>query len=167
MKNIFNFFALILFTAFFIAGCTRDDLCPENTAVTPNISILFHNSQEPDLRKSVENLKILVDDESQTVAFSPATTDSISLPLNVNSDQTDFIFEKIVTSETDTLIYQNHLSFSYNRKDIYVNRACGFRSEFYDLNVSNRSENLSWIDAITVKKDSITNENEAHLIIYH
>ncbi|NLN24974.1 MAG: hypothetical protein GX163_04860 [Bacteroidetes bacterium] len=167
MKNLFNFFALILFTAFFIAGCTRDDLCPENTGVTPNISILFHNSQEPDLRKSVENLKILVDDESQTVAFSPATTDSISLPLNVNSDQTDFIFEKIVTSETDTLIYQNHLSFSYNRKDIYVNRACGFRSEFYDLNVSNRAGNLSWIDAITVKKDSITNENEAHLIIYH
>lgn len=167
MKNLFNFFALILFTAFFIAGCTRDDLCPENTGVTPNISILFHDSEEPEQRKSVERLKVLVDNEEQTVVISPVTTDSISLPLNVNSDQTDFIFEKIVTSETDTLIYQNHLSFSYNRKDIYVNRACGFRSEFYDLNVSNRAGNLSWIDAITVKKDSITNENEAHLIIYH
>lgn len=167
MKNRFDFIALLLIASLVCFSCTRDDLCPENTAVTPNILILFHDSEEPEQRKSVERLKVLVDNEEQTVVISPVTTDSISLPLNVNSDQTDFIFEKIVTSETDTLIYQNHLSFSYNRKDIYVNRACGFRSEFYNLNVSNRAGNLSWIDAITVKKDSITNENEAHLIIYH
>src|SRR5690625_2896290 len=167
MKNRFDFIALLLIASLVCFSCTRDDLCPENTAVTPNILILFHDSEEPEQRKSVERLKVLVDNEEQTVVISPVTTDSISLPLNVNSDQTDFIFEKIVTSETDTLIYQNHLSFSYNRKDIYVNRACGFRSEFYDLSVSNRSENLPWIDALIIKKDSITNENEAHLIILH
>ena len=61
------------------------------------------------------------------------------------------------------------IQINYQRKDQYLNSACGFRSIFvikdppaYVLQTGN-----DWIEGFTIKKDTITDETAAHLLFLH
>src|SRR5690625_203387 len=157
--------ALVLLT---LAGCSRDDLCPEGAAITPDLVITFNSFSNPNLRKSVNALSVETDYEDSTVILSQTVTDFISIPLNVNADYTRYRFIKTSVVGTDTLRRSHKIEFSYQRRSLYVNRACGFRIEFDNMetDVEDRgSEN--WIRDIKVIKDTIIDENQAHITIFH
>lgn len=161
---------IILFVVIigFFTTCTRDDLCPAGTATTPNLIITFNNYENENQRKSVEGLSIETKELEPRQVLNRTTTDSIALPLNINTDNTAYRFIKTTFTETDTITAIEEIRFLYIKKDIYVNRACGFRAEFGDLQI--QQENTigePWIQKINIKRDSIVDETKAHIVIFH
>lgn len=149
-------------------GCTRDDLCPEGAATTPNLVITFNDFNNQSKRKKVVKLTIETDYEDSKTILSLIETDSIAIPLNVNSDTTKYRFVRITGTGDNAVINVDKLMFVYSRKDVYVTRACGFSTEFKNLNPSLEIEGSdNWIKLIETKRDTIIDEKKAHLTIFH
>lgn len=160
------FFLIIVIFA--LKGCTRDDICPEGEATTPNLIITFNDSNIPAKRKKVTRLTLETDYEDSKILFALSETDSIAIPLDVNSDLTKYRFILTKGTAENPDINVDKIRFDYSRRDIYVNRACGFSTEFTDLDYTLEDEgNENWIKEIIIKRDSIVDENQAHLIILH
>lgn len=165
---MFKKLTLLLLLVLALKGCTRDDICPEGTATTPNLIIVFADVATPNIRKEVKTLSVQTDYEEAITVLSGITTDSIALPLNVNSDTTKYRFIKTTITDTDTIVKTDRIFITYLRKDIYVNRACGFREEFYSLNPQLQTNNEgNWIENIIVNRDTVVDESQAHLTLLH
>ena len=57
---------LLLLTTLSLWGCTRDDICPEDTQTTPLLVIKFMDISNPSQVKAVDNLRITLANTSQT-----------------------------------------------------------------------------------------------------
>lgn len=149
-------------------GCTRDDLCPEGAGTTPNLVITFNNFEFQALRKKVVKLTVETDYEFSTTILSLVETDSIAIPLNVNSDTTKYRFIRTTGTGDNAVTNIDKLMFVYSRKDVYVNRACGFRAEYEGLDTTLEDEGSgNWIKLINIKRDTIVDEKQAHLTMFH
>lgn len=160
---------IVLIVAIFaFKGCTRDDLCPEGTATTPNIIIVFNDIVNPANRKNVMGLSIETNYENPVEVLARTNTDSIAIPLNTNSDTTKYKFIRTSITETDTLVNIDSIVFIYSRKEDYVNRACGFKMEYTGLVSYLEEEGTeNWIQNIITLRDTVNDENEAHISILH
>jgi len=161
---------VLLFILIVIAfkGCTRDDLCPEGTATTPNLIITFNDIITPAARKEVVGLSIETNYENSVEVLSIRTTDSIALPLNTNSDTTKYRFIKTTVTATETIVNIDSIVFIYQRKNDYVNRACGFKTQFNNLDPILEDEGSeNWIENIITIRDTVNDENSAHISILH
>lgn len=103
------------------------------------------------------------------------TTDSIVLPLKVDVlDQVNtsrFVLTRDSDYDTDddpnTVSNADTIQVNYTPELIYVSRACGYKSVFNNLSASRNTDLSNWIIDIQVIKDTINNENAAHINIYH
>lgn len=158
----------LLFLIFALKGCTRDDICPEGTATTPKLIIVFKDIANPDNPKNVESLSIETDYEDSVIVLAATTTDSIAIPLSTSSDTTKYRFIRTTGAGENVETNVDKLMFIYNRKDLYVNRACGFKTEFYNLDVDLEDEGSdNWIKDILKNKDTIRDEKKTHLTFFH
>lgn len=161
-KVVFLFLGILSLTL----GCTRDDICTDQTDKTPLLIIRFYNAQNPEAFKAVTNFTIVP--QGDTIAlFQPQTTDSLAIPLDTRFDITDYI---LYINATDDVPGADLMSFSYERENEFINRACAFRTNFKNLDINLAPSNQqSWIDDFLIRSDSINarNQNEAHLYIYH
>jgi len=146
-------FSIIFFFALALFSCENDDICLLNG--TPKVIMTFYDADLPDVRKEVEDLTVYTNDYG--VVYDRVTTDSISLDMNLNSELTSYHFDK---NETDDV-----LDFSYVKEDVYVSRACGFKTTFYDFQALARSNN--WIRSIEIINNEITDESQTTLHIFH
>ena len=81
----------------------------------------------------------------------------------MNTTQLNFILES--SSDSPNI---DVLNFNYSRNDIYVNRACAFRTTYEDFSAQIQAEGLdNWIFSTEVIVSTIENENETHLTILH
>lgn len=147
-------------------GCTRDDICPSETPKTPLLIIQFFNSDNPEAPKEVNSFTVIRPEDEFSI-FEPVTTDSIAIPLFTAADITEYFF---ISNANDSIQNIDFVSFSYQRSDEYINRACGFRTNFNELNFELAPPTQqSWISQMSIQSDSINarNQNEAHLYIYH
>ena len=163
-------FVCFIFLSTLFLGCTRDDICPDSTATTPMLIIRFKDINRPDVLKEVTGLSVETDYENSIELFSMTKTDSIALPLNINSDTTRFKF--IRTTKRDTVTISkviNKVEFIYQRQELYVNRACGFKMQFNDLdnNIIPNPPNLQWVQEIKVLRETVNDESNAHITILH
>lgn len=164
LKRIF----LLLLIIFAFKGCTKDDICPPDTATTSNLVITFYDIANPTARKKVNFLTVKTNNLDSVEVISRTSTDSIFLPLNTNRDTTKYLFVQTVISENDTVVNIDKMMFIYSRENGYVNRACGFKTEFYNLNSTLEVEgNENWIKQILPKRDTVNDENSAHLTLLH
>jgi hypothetical protein len=136
------YIAAILFT---LQGCTRDDICAEGTPTTPLLIITFKDSTNPLVSKEVPNLTIETADLNGTQVMTAVSTDSIAIPLNVSTDITKYRFKKDDGGDNPNT---DILTFSYTREDIYVNRACGFKTIYDDLSVAKEDEGSAKLDIL-------------------
>ena len=148
----------------FLFNCEKDDICLEGTPGTPRLIIRFFDHKEIMTPKSLSNvtIKALSRNEDYTV-FSG---DSLVIPLKLISNSTIYTF-----SHPDDLGNRKKvdtLKFNYKREDYYINRACGFLSNliFKTPGVEIISKESLFLD-FNILKDTIKNENQAHLVIYH
>ncbi|SRX55793.1 DUF6452 family protein [Aequorivita sp. CIP111184] len=159
---------VLILIIFAFKGCTKDDICPEGTATTPNLIITFNDIVNPANRKQVEGLSIVTNYADTLEVLARTTTDSIAIPLNINSDTTKYKFIRTTITTTDTIRNVDSIVFVYQRNNSYVTRACGFKTEFDNLDTTLEEEGTeNWIQDIITIRDTINDENEAHLTILH
>lgn len=161
--SIFIFMVVLTF-----AGCTRDDICPEDTPTTPLLVIEFRDNNDRDNTKAVEDLLIYVNNTDSTQVTASAINDTtVSIPLDTETDLSSFLFEFNSTSDTDSNF--DTISFNYSRGEEYINRACGFKVIYTDFFVVLEEEAAAgnWILDYEILNTTIDNESEVHLTIYH
>lgn len=166
MKKIFSLLVLLAIT---LPGCEKDDICDPETSTTPRLIIDFYNVQNPTEKKNVTNLALIAEGhEDEPLGFSGVS--QITVPLQTTADITKYKFILNYGSADSTIIDEDKLEFQYARTNIYVSRACGFKTLFvfganpYTLTDSDAAEGL-WIKGITLLQPLILNEDEAHLKI--
>ncbi|MSP84670.1 MAG: hypothetical protein EXR18_02425 [Flavobacteriaceae bacterium] len=165
MKKIF--IILLVFSITF-SSCEKDDICEETKDTTPKLILEFYDVLNPTVLKNVTNLAIK---EVGSTTILPFTEKSkIQLPLKTNEDITKYSL--ILNSTNISINNEDFLQFNYTRQNIFVSRACGFKTTFYlnstlpFIKTDPSIPDGYWIQNITVETSNITTENETHIKIY-
>ncbi len=155
-----SLFAII----FIMIACEKDDICIESEIGTPRIILSFYDKTNKTLKKPVENLLIKGIEREDTLDIFSG--DSIAIPLRNNSNFSKYEFILNSGGENSN---NDTIQFEYSRYDLYINRACGFKSNYILNDPPAKLFNIDspWIEQILKLKDTILNENNAHLAIYH
>ena len=155
-----SLFAII----FIMISCEKDDICIESEIGTPRIILSFYDKTNKTLKKPVENLLIKGIEREDTLDIFSG--DSIAIPLRNNSNFSKYEFILNSGSENSN---NDTIQFESSRYDLYINRACGFKSNYILNDPPAKLFNIDspWIEQILKLKDTILNENNAHLAIYH
>jgi len=168
MKNNLKIFFLLI-TACLLSGCEKDDICADGTPTTPRLIIEFYSSENSTVRKLVANLKI--QGEGATTALEFDQVDTIELPLKTNENFTNYSFNINSTAST-TANNTDLIRFNYTVNDIFVSRACGFKS-FFNLNLANgvvktnpEDDTDFWIENIEIVKSNVETEEDVHIKMY-
>ena len=151
----------LLLVLLLIIGCEPDDICIEGSKGTDELIIIFHDIDKPDNRKEIQNLNVvgsINENDFETLVFT--TSDSITLPLRKFSSSTNYEF---VLNDDNNMI-ADELTIFYTPNDIFINRACGFKTIFEELNVS---YSTNWIKNIVILNNTLSNNNNAHIKILH
>jgi hypothetical protein len=166
MKKYIKTVLLLIFTVSFW-NCEKDDICAEGTPTTPRVVIEFYDASNPTVLKTVTNLGILAPGFTDGFGFNGVS--KIVVPLKTTDDTSTLQFIQN-GSDTDTGNDNvDEIVFNYTRQDIYVSRACGYKTNF-TLDPSTgtvlTTDADNWIQSITIEQHSIENENETHIKIY-
>lgn len=155
--------SLILIIVLFLFSCEKDDICLEGTPATPRMIILFKDHENPQIKKSVSELLIrgLGREDSLTVYSG----DSIAIPLKNNYEFTQYEF--ILNASSPTL--SDSLQINHQQFDTYINRACGYKSNFVLENpfYFQLTQGKGWIKSIIKIRDTLSDEKSSHLAVYH
>lgn len=178
-KKIFLLFILILIIGF---SCERDDICAAETPTTPQLILRFYNLAEPDETKDVPDLYAFgLDDDDNPIIFQGATisdTDSIAIPLRTDNNQTKFVLLRNAfvddngtpdDTSDDFIDGENPdtITVNYVTEEVYVSRACGFKTIFNELLFGSAIDIDNWVINSSVVNNEVSNENQAHVQVFH
>ena len=168
MKKLISLTIFIL-TAMLFSNCEKDDICDENTPTTPLLVIDFYDVANPTVAKNVTNLGIVADGVTEPLGiFNNVST--ISIPLRTIEDITAYSF--ILNSTNLTLFNEDKITFNYTRNNIFISRACGYKTQFILDGTSGavRTDAATpdglWIQNIAINQANILSEDETHVNIY-
>ena len=148
---------LILISLILILSCEKDDICIEGSDNTNRISIGFLDDKTKNPTGiSLVNLKSIGNDSIIHETFSGQ---SIKLPLKVNSTKTQFLLDNNDLIDTLTIYHQSIHQ--------YLNRSCGYKSNFIINSQTEITKQTGWIREISVIKDSIFNEEQTNIFIHY
>jgi hypothetical protein len=156
MKKVLT---LLLITMFSFSGCEKDDICDANTSTTPRLVIQFFDIINQTELKNVTNLKVIGKGMTEGIVFN-GNLNTVSIPLKTTENSTTYRF--IFNSDSPSS-NEEEIKFEYTRENIFVSRACGFKTIF---SLDKISSDLLWIKDIRIEKSNIVNENETHVKIY-
>ena len=146
---------LIILALILMLSCEKDDICLENT--TPYLMLKFYSFENDTLVKTIDIDSIRVLNKGLISNYTAKSFDSIQIPLDINQYTTSY---QITSEKTTDTIY-----FSYDRKDIFVSRSCGYKTNFENLAIDSTTNN--WIKAYNINTTTIDNDTTAHINIYH
>ena len=166
-----------LFFAISIFGCEKDDICAGTTLTTPRLVIEFYDFTNPAVLKSVDNLAAIGNDQENGVVFNENAPDptkyfisatSVALPLDISQDITTYKLRVRANSPNPAVYNDDIIKIDYTREQIYVSRACGYKTIFYLNNVTRTpiQDDAEWIRNITFEPTTIDNEQDIHVKIY-
>ncbi|WP_417370059.1 DUF6452 family protein [Gelidibacter japonicus] len=155
-------------------SCERDDICAATTPTTPHLIIRFYNINAIDETKTVRRMDVTAENNPNYIV-NDKTIDSIVLPLRVDAldimNTSRFVLTKDrdydLDDDPNTASNADIIEVNYTPELIYVSRACGYKSVFNNLSANRETDPNNWIINIEVIKDTINNENAAHINIYH
>ncbi len=159
--------SIVLVTAFSLWNCEKDDICEDGTPTTPRMIVEFYDNNNPTLKKTVTNLAIVAEGLTDTLNFNGVS--KVEIPLKVTDDITKFNF--ILDSNNPILSLRNEdkLDINYTHNDVFISRACGYKTAF-TLNNPNgiilNSDSSEWIQQIDIQQYNILNEDEVHVKIF-
>jgi len=166
MKKIY----LILLIALSFSSCEKDDICDATTPTTPRLIIQFYDISNPTTLKTVNNLGIIA--PGFTTGFSFTGVSKIQIPLKTTENTTTFSFMQNGGDTNTTNDNTDAIQINYTRENVFVSRACGYKTVF-TLNNSNgfvRTDSNSpdglWIQNFDIITTNIATENEIHVKIY-
>ena len=163
MKKILLLFLIVVS----FSGCEKDDICTDDT--TPRLILEFYDISNPSVLKPVVN--VLVTAEGQTALGTFNNVSKIELPLDITQDTTKYSL--ILNSTSLTGANEDFLQFNYSRQNVFVSRACGYKTIFELNAIPNgviktdaSTPDGFWIQDINILTTNIENENETHIKIY-
>lgn len=171
-------YLVLLALSLFFSGCEKDDICDANTPTTPRLVIQFYDFANPSVLKSVTNLKVVGEGMPDGVIFNPtaggeskylANGTKISIPLKINDVAASYTFTLNSGNSNPALVNVDNVKFNYSTTDIFVSRACGFKTLFTLSPTNPYTHTIAadkWIKYISVEKSNIENENETHIKIF-
>lgn len=159
---------LLVLIAISFSSCEKDDICSDDT--TPKLVIEFFDITNPSNPKNVVNLKVKEVGQANSY-FTFPSENTISIPLRITATATKYSF--ILNSADTTNANEDFLEFNYTTQNVYVSRACGYKTIF-ELNndtsgvIKTDAETPDglWMQNVVKVTNSITTENETHLKIY-
>ena len=145
------------------SACEKDDICTD--ADTPQLVIRFYDALNPTEFKDVQNLIVwgILDNQGKDTIDNIAL-DSIVLPLRVDASSTTFAMSRQLSIDD---VNVDTLTFSYDVKEIYKSRACGYIANFENLEVTVQQDDSVWVQTIDVDNALIENTASAHVKIFH
>ena len=175
MKRIL---ALLLITICF-SGCEKDDICTDET--TPRLIIEFYDISNPANLKNVLNLKVKGEGATDFIVFNESlpidnpnrylfSGNKLELPLKINDSITKY---SLVLNSTSTAnANEDFLQFNYTPQNIFVSRACGFKTIFTInpapdgvIKTDPTIADNFWILDYSILTTNIITENETHIKI--
>jgi hypothetical protein len=158
---------LLLFIFVFTINCEKDDICDPAKATTPRLVIKFFNASNINEEKTVSNLIVYYNNKP---IDSITNSSSIKIPLNTATDETSLRFVLNGFNDITTDDNEDIVTFNYTRQDVYVSRACGYKTLF-ELAPTNpvivAADAQNWIQNTSVIQPVIKDENETHLHIFY
>lgn len=169
MKTL-RFSCLIALLLVCLASCEKDDICVDGD--TPLLVIGFFDAQDPDKAKVVPSLRVkevLLDEVVNTIEDRSSTLDSIGIPLRIDASSTSFAF--ITNSDDDPITGEETgdvdiLTISYQTREVFISRACGFVVHYDALNVT-LPGNPNWIQDAQIIQPTVENSNAIHVKLLH
>jgi hypothetical protein len=160
-------FSYWMFLAVLLFGmsCTKDDLCSGETPTTPLLQIEFRDYLDRDALKPVTDLTVRLANGDSTLVQSGINASLLALPLNTEADQSVFYWTQFASDDLNR--QDMRVSFFYQRSEVYVNRACGFKTQYTSMAIETEINAVTWIQDLDLLTPNIENENQIHLIIYH
>ncbi|WP_235924320.1 DUF6452 family protein [Flavobacterium lotistagni] len=161
---------LILTLAMVFSGCEKDDVCSESTETTPRLIIDFYDFTNPTLTKSVTNLAIIKTGDTTPYAVYNGVS-KIQVPLDIANDVSQYQFILNYGNTNTALVDPDNLQFTYTRENVYVSRACGYKTVFTldattpFVHTDAPGDDALWMRNITLLQPNINTENETHLKI--
>ena len=184
MKKIIS---LLLVFTFGLSSCEKDDICDPDTPTTPRLVFTFYKINSPSELQNVTDLMVIGEDEKAGIIFNETATDTtkylangstISIPLKTNALSTTYTFVLDSQNDNPAAINTDAIKFNYTHNDVYVSRACGFKTTF-TLDPLSTSPPLSvpfvqtdtdgnglWMQEVFVINPNIENENETHIKVF-
>ena len=147
----FLFLLVIIFL-----GCEKDDICIEGSENTSRITLGFvdYKSKGPkDI--SLESIRGIGIDS----IIEGINGNYLKFPLMVNSNITKYVFEFNQTLDT--------LTIHHRTIHKYLNRSCGYISNFIVKSDTEISKNHGWIKEVSIENDSIFNEEKTNILIHY
>ena len=159
IKKYFSRFILPVtaFLFFSISACRKDDICTVNT--TPDLQIKFFDYNDITTEKPVGTLYVTAIPQQDTLIAGSSNVIELSLPLNVNDDESKFIFTSDQNEDT--------LTFHYTREQVFVSKSCGYKVLFHQLNIDLQQDSDNWIKQIDIINNDVVTDTLVHLKIYH
>lgn len=148
------------------SSCEKDDICVDGD--TPLLIVRFYDSQDITQTKEVTGLQVngLIIGTDTLEILANASLDSIAIPLRVTETNTSFLISQKLGEDDPTNF--DVLTFSYEVKEEFVSRACGFVANYEALEGSVTSEeDAPWINEIQIITPLVENSTEAHVKIFH
>jgi len=147
----------ILLTFSVLISCEKDDICIEGSENTNRVTIGFIDNESKN--PTGINLSLIKGVNNDSIISEEFSGDKLKLPLMVNSNQTKYILEQ--NEIRDTLIIFHQTSH------LYLNRSCGFKSNFLIKSDTEIIKESGWIREISIVQDSIFNEEKTNIFIHY
>lgn len=173
---------IVLLLILCVLGCEKDDICSNDVPTTPSLIIRFYDVTNPniDTPKRVVNLRVKGEgNENVLPEYNIVATDSIAIPLKTTDSITQYnLHEEYVVNEngtpddpSDDIIEGNPdvITISYKIENVYVSRACGYKTIYKNVSINLVEDDDNWIQLIRAVNDnqSVEDENQQHFKIYH
>ena len=105
------------------------------------------------------NLNLIKGVNNDSIISEQFSGAELKLPLMVNSNQTKYILEQNEIRDTLIIFHQT--------KHQYLNRSCGFKSNFLIKSDTEIIKESGWIREISIVQDSIFNEEKTNIFIHY
>lgn len=151
-----------------LSGCEKDDICVAGD--TPLLIIRFYDQDASDATKSVSDLRIIGLGRNSTVnTFTDRSDlDSIALPLNIAASSSGFIFISDSGEENGNETgNRDTVYFNYEVREEFLSRACGYVARYDSLETNLAADTENWISEIEILQNTISDQSQAHVAIYH
>ncbi|MGC6432498.1 MAG: DUF6452 family protein [Jejuia sp.] len=166
-----------------IYSCERDDLCPETTQTTASVVIETFDALDPEQNKNVFGLRIQgIDNDEVLEGYDVVSSGSLVLPLRTDADETQYrLHQDYEVDDNDTpddpsddifLGNEDIITITYIREDVYVSRACGYKTVYNNVRIVLQDDSVDtdqWINRIQAENDNqiVENEAETHFKLFH
>ncbi|RZJ72248.1 DUF6452 family protein [Flavobacterium sp.] len=171
MKRFFSCFLILLLAASQV-NCERDDICAETDPTTPRIVIDVYDYTNNSLLRTVPNMTLRSTETDSVTTFT--NTSKLYVPLKTFDTSTTYTFTINDDENPATATFSDQITFTYGTREIYVSRACGYKTVF-DLSrevgvpavLLNNGNPGTWIRNIIIDTHTIEAEDETHIRIYY